>query len=265
MRSGRGVGYSRIEMKRLVLFPVLAFLAAAAVAQDYARERRLEAEIVPALVVGEPVRLRTAAGREFLAIHAEAKAARGAVVLVHGRNVHPDHEVIGSLRMRLADRGYTTLAIQMPVLGAEAQRVEDYYPALFPEAAERIGVAARWLAARGEKRLALLSHSMGSWMANEYLDANPSSPYVAWVCLGLTGGFSWGTYGSARPILDVSGSADLPAVVDGAWRRRLALASAAAGSRQVVVEGADHMYAGRDGELARIVADWLDGVLRAAP
>jgi alpha/beta superfamily hydrolase len=249
-------------MRRLLLLPLLAAVALGAAAQDYAREKRLEAEIVPALVVGEPVKLRTAAGREFLAIHAQARAARGAVVLVHGRNVHPDHEVIGTLRMRLVDRGYTTFSIQMPVLGAEAQRVEDYYPALFPEAAERIGVAARWLAARGEKRLALLSHSMGSWMANEYLDANPSSPYAAWVCLGLTGGFSWATYGAARPILDVSGSADLPAVVDGAWRRRLAVASAAEGSRQVIVEGANHMFAGRDAELARIVADWLDGVLR---
>jgi alpha/beta superfamily hydrolase len=249
-------------MRRLLLLPLLAAVALGAAAQDYAREKRLEAEIVPSLVVGEPVKLRTAAGREFLAIHAHSRAARGAVVLVHGRNVHPDHEVIGSLRMRLVDRGYSTLSIQMPVLGADAQRVEDYYPALFPEAAERIGVAARWLAARGEKRLALLSHSMGSWMANEYLDANPSSPYAAWVCLGLTGGFSWGTYGAARPILDVSGSADLPAVVDGAWRRRLAVASAAEGSRQVIVEGANHMFAGRDAELARIVADWLDGVLR---
>lgn len=249
-------------MSRVVHFAILAIAALPVAAQDYAREKRLESEIVPALVVGEPVKLRTAAGREFLAIHAQAKAARGAVVLVHGRNVHPDHEVIGSLRMRLVDRGYTTLSIQVPVLGAEAQRVEDYYPALFPEAAERIGIAARWLAARGERRLALLSHSMGSWMANEYLDANPSSPYAAWVCLGLTGGFSWGTYGSARPILDVSGSADLPAVMDGAWRRRLALASAAEGSRQVIVAGADHMFAGRDAELARIVADWLDGVLR---
>jgi alpha/beta superfamily hydrolase len=60
----------------------------------------------------------------------------------------------------------------------------------------------------------------------------------------------------------VSGSADLPAVVDGAWRRRLAVASAAEGSRQVIVQGANHMFAGRDAELAAIVADWLDRVLR---
>lgn len=249
-------------MARLVYFVILAIAALPAAAQDYEREKRLEAEIVPALVVGEPLKLRTAAGREFLAIHAQAKPARGAVVLVHGRNVHPDHEVIGALRMRLFDRGYTTLAIQMPVLGAEAQRVEDYYPALFPEAVERIAVAAQWLSSRGARPLALLSHSMGSWMANEYFDAHPSSPYAAWVCLGLTGGYSWATYGSSRPILDVSGSADLPAVVDGAWRRRFALGFAPEASRQVVIDGADHMFTGRDGELAKVVADWLDAVLR---
>jgi alpha/beta superfamily hydrolase len=249
---------------RLHRLCVLAFflLPPPADAQDYARERRLEAEIVPALIVGEPVKLLTAAGREFLAIHAEAKPARGAVVLVHGRNVHPDHEVIGALRMRLFDRGYTTLSIQMPVLGPEARRVEDYYPALFPEAVDRIAIAAQWLSSRGAPPLALVSHSMGSWMANEHFDARPSSPYAAWVCLGLTGGFSWGTYRSSRPILDVSGSEDLPAVVDGAWRRRLALGFAPEGSRQVIIEGADHMFTGRDGELAKIVADWLDAVLR---
>lgn len=30
----------------------------------------------------------------------------------------------------------------------------------------------------------------------------------------------------------------------------------------MIVEGADHMFTGRDGELAKIVADWLDAALR---
>lgn len=242
---------------------MLAAFAGGAAAQDYEREARLAEEIVPALVVGEPVKLRTSAGREFLGIHAEVPGAKAAVVLVHGRNVHPDHEVIGVLRMRLADLGYATLAIQMPVLNAQAQRVEDYYPALFPEAVERIGVAAAWLAARGERRIALLSHSMGSWMANEYFDAHPDAPYAAWICMGLTGGYSWATYRSPRPILDVYGSEDLPSVADAAWRRRLTVAAAPEGSRQLRIDGADHRYQGRESALAAQVAAWLDEVLPA--
>ena len=249
-------------MKRSIVVVLLLLGACLARAQDYARERRWEAEIVPAIVVGEPLKLRNGQGREFLAIHTEASSPRGAVVLAHGRNVHPDHEVIGALRMRLADLGYTTLSIQMPVLGPEAQKAEDFYPRLFPEAADRLAVAALWLQARGERRLALVSHSMGSWMANEYFDGNDASPYRAWVCIGLTGGFSWATYRSPRPILDVYGSADLEVVTQAAWRRRMAIAAAPEGSRQVEVAGANHMFTAKEAELARLIADWLGQVLR---
>jgi alpha/beta superfamily hydrolase len=244
----------------LFLISCAAFVASA---QDYERERRWEREIVPALVVGEPIKLN-AAGREFLAIHTVAPSARGAVVLAHGRNVHPDHEIIGALRMRLAELGFTTLAIQMPILGPEATKAEDFYPRLFPEAAERIEAAGRWLQERGERRLALLSHSMGSWMANEYFDNAGASPYRAWVCMGLTGGYSWSAYRSPRPILDLYGENDLPAVTGAAWRRRMTIALAAAGSRQVKVAGADHFFTGREPEVARVVAEWLGGVLDAA-
>jgi alpha/beta superfamily hydrolase len=176
--------------------------------------------------------------------------------------VHPYHDVVGPLRMKLAELGYTTLSIQMPILGPEATRVEEYYPRLFPEAAERLAAAARWLQARGERRLALVSHSMGSWMANEYFDANEASPYRAWVCIGLTGGFSWATYRSPRPILDVYGSADLEVVTQAAWRRRMAIAAAPEGSRQVEVAGADHLFRAKESELARLIAEWLGTVLR---
>ena len=250
-------------MPRLAACLAIATASFAAGAQDYERERRWEREIVPALVVGEPVKLR-AAGREFLAIHTPAADARGAVVLAHGRNVHPDHEIIGALRMRLAELGYATLAVQMPILGPEATRLEDYYPRLFPEAAERLEAAGRWLQERGERRLALLSHSMGSWMANEYFDNANASPYRAWACLGLTGGFSWSTYRSARPILDMYGENDLPSVTSAAWRRRITIAVAPAGSRQVEVAAADHFFTGREAEVARLIAGWLEAVLGTA-
>lgn len=247
-------------MLRTALAIAASLCACIAAAQDYPREQRLAAEILPALVVGDAVRLRLASGREFLGLHTPVAGARAGVVLVHGRNVHPDHDLIGVLRIALSDLGYSTLSIQMPVLGAEARRVEDYYPALFPEAVERIGAAAEWLGAR-EKRLVLLSHSMGSWMANEYLDAHPGSPFAAWICLGLTGGFSWSTYGSSRPILDAYGEADLPTVSNAAWRRRMTLATAGEGSRQLRVEGADHSFTGKHSVLARALAEWLQAVL----
>lgn len=234
-----------------------------AAAQDYAREKRWADEVVPGLVVGDAVWLETSAGRKFLAIHAPAANPKGAVVIVHGIGVHPDHGVIGVLRAKLTDMGWTTLSVQMPVQAADA-RSEAYYPALFPEAIERIGRAADWLAGRGEKRIALVSHSLGSWMSNEYFDTVAQSHFAAWACLGLTGGYSLATWFGPRPILDVYGENDLEPSVGAAWRRRLTLASAPDGSRQMMIAGADHFYGGKEDELARTISDWLAEVLRQA-
>ena len=245
------------------LFLVIAMTAfpAASQAQDYAREKRWADEVVPGLVVGDAVWLETATGRKFLAIHAKAEKAKGALVIVHGIGVHPDHGVIGVLRTKLADLGWTTLSIQMPVQAADA-RSEAYYPKLFPEAIDRIRAAGAWLVAKEGPRVAIVSHSLGSWMTNAYFDEAHDSPFRAWACLGLTGGYSWGAYFSPRPILDVYGENDLEPSVNAAWRRRITLATAAEGSRQAMIAGADHFYARKEGELARTVASWLDSVMR---
>lgn len=227
-----------------------------AVAQDYEREKRWADEIVPALVVGDAVRIRAASGREFLALYAPARSSRLAVVLVHGVGVHPDHGVIGILRDKLNTLGYTTLSIQMPVQAKEAQ-VDDYYPKVFPDAADRIAKAADWLRARGHAEAVLLSHSMGTWMVNEYLDrAHRDTPYKAWIAMGLTGGYSWTMRSYALPVLDVFGEQDLPPVLGASGRRKLAL-KLANGSRQVMIAGADHHYNGKEGELAGAIDEFL--------
>src|SRR6266567_4382973 len=95
-------------------------LALAQQPSDYAREKRWAGEVVPSIVVGEAVWLEAPRTEKFLGIYTEAKNAKGAIVLAHGLGVHPDYGLIGELRARLADAGYTTLSIQMPVLAADA-------------------------------------------------------------------------------------------------------------------------------------------------
>ncbi|MBL8378975.1 MAG: DUF3530 family protein [Burkholderiales bacterium] len=239
-------------LARALLGAMLLTVAAAAEAQDYEREKRWAAEVVPALVVGDAVMLKTGTGREFLGIYTEAKAPRALLVLAHGVGVHPDFGVIGDLRTRLTDLGYSTLSIQMPVASKEAT-VDDYYPKVFPEAADRLGQAAVWLRAKGPGKLVLVSHSMGAWMANEYLDrAHASTPYQAWVVMGLTGGYSWGMRRYRFPILDLLGEKDIEPVLKAESRRRGAL-DAGNGSRQVKIAGADHHYAQREKELAAAI------------
>jgi alpha/beta superfamily hydrolase len=243
-------------MRRSTLLILFAWLGTA-LAQDYAREKRWLDQVVPAALVGEPVMIKAASGHAFLGLYTEAKNPRAAIVLVHGIGVHPDHGVIGALRARLADLGYTTLSIQMPVAAADAgTRV---YPPLFPDAADRMAKAAEWLQARGQTRLVLLSHSMGSFMANHYLDGtHEAAPYRAWIALGLGRDFSPGMRDYKFPVLDGYGEHDMETVLAAAGARRQAL-QVANGSRQIEIAGADHFYAGREGELAAAI----DAFLRA--
>jgi pimeloyl-ACP methyl ester carboxylesterase len=243
-------------LPKLALLAALAVAAASAVAQDYAREARYAQEVVSGLVVGDAVNIKAASGREFLALHTPGAAGKAAVVLVHGVGVHPDFGVIGLLRAKLSDRGYTTLAIQMPVQGKDA-KVEDYFPPVFPDAADRMAKAVDWLRAKGQTNVVLLSHSMGAWMANEYLDkAHASTPYKAWIVMGLTGSYSWGMRRYAMPVLDVYGALDIAPVLGAAGRRKWAL-SDANGSRQVKIDGADHHYTGRETALADAIDAFL--------
>jgi len=237
---------------------VLLLAALPALAQDYERERRWEAEVVPNVVVGEAVHLELPSGRKFLGLYTPVANAKTAILLVHGIGVHPDHGVIGILRSDLADMGYATLSIQMPVLKPDAT-AEDYYPALFPEAAARIAAGAAWLAAKGYAHPVLLSHSMGSWMSEDYLARAPEAPFSAWVCLGRGGRF-----GDLRhvklPVLDVYGEDDRPAVIAAA-AARLAALRRVPGSRQVRIAGADHFYTGREKQLEAAIVGFL-GALR---
>jgi len=227
-----------------------------AAAQDYEREKRWAAEIVPNLVVGEAVRLKLSSGRDFLGLYTEHKGA-AAVLLLHGVGVHPDHGVIGILRVALADMGYATLSLQLPVQKSEAQ-LEDYYPAVFPEAVERIRAGAGWLGERGHSKVVLLSHSMGSWMANVYYEKTENAPFAGWVCMGLTGGFG-GMRNVRAPVLDVYGEHDLPQVLRADWRRRSTLESID-GSKQVRIAGANHHFTGKEKELAAQIRDFVSGL-----
>jgi hypothetical protein len=103
-------------------FALLLFaITQAALAADYAREERWAQEIVPALVVGDAVYLATPSRAKVLAILTQpAAGAKAGVIVVHGLGVHPDWGLNGGLRTGLAEAGYITLSVQMPVLAATA-------------------------------------------------------------------------------------------------------------------------------------------------
>jgi pimeloyl-ACP methyl ester carboxylesterase len=225
---------------------------------DYAREQRWADEIAPAIVVGDPVQLELRSGRKFLAIYAPNPQAAAGVIVVHGLGVHPDWSLIGTLRSRLSDAGYNTLSVQMPVLAADA--LAEHYPSLFPEAAERLAAAVTFLRGKGSKKVAIVSHSMGSRMTNYFLNHAENARVDAWVAIGLST-LESGPAALKIPVLDLSGEKDSAAVLGNAPKRAAVLRTIR-GSGQVVVAGADHFFAGQEAELVRHVRLFLDRSLK---
>ena len=252
-------------MRSIVFLLICALAACSSLASDYVREARFAQEVQAQLVVGDAVQIShvgQATYRPFLGLLAEttqskANTARPAIVLAHGVGTHPDDGITGELRKLLHDMGYTTLAIQMPI-GAKEAGIDDYFPKLFPEAGARLSAAAQWLAARGYTRAVLVSHTMGSWMANVHFDqAHASSPYKAWICISLTGGYSFATRNYPFPVLDLYGENDIKVTVSSAWRRAGLLKLAASGSQQVMIPGSDEQWRGKQAAAARAIDQFL--------
>lgn len=239
----------------IIVLVCAALSVPALAASDYARERKWADEITPGLVVGDAVQIEDAQNKHrFLALLAPAEQPKAAVILAHGLGVHPDWGLIGDLRARLVDAGYTTLSVQMPVLSADAKA--ERYAATYPEAAARINAAIDYLRKQGYAKVAVVSHSMGSRMVNAWATQNPAAPIVAWVAIGMVGDFA-DLKGSRYPILDLYGQRDLPAVLSSA-PQRAAILKHRAGSQQVSVPGSDHFFEGHDKPLLANVSGFLD-------
>jgi len=244
----------RMLIRTMVWICALSACAAIA-APDYAREKRWADEITPTLVVGDPVYIAQRGGHKFLALYAEAKNPRAAVIVVHGLGIHPDWALIGALRSELPDAGYTTLSVQMPVLAADAKG-EDY-SALFGDAAERLSAAVAFLKSKGHARIALVSHSMGSRMSNHFLTANAGHGIAVWVAIGISSGEFVDATTFRLPVLDIYGERDFPQVLKNADTRAAQLAKLK-GSAQIEVPGSDHYFAGSEMELVRHVRRFLE-------
>ncbi len=226
-------------------------------AQDYEREKRWADDILPTLLVGRAEWLQQKNGHRFLGLFTEAKNAKGAVIIAHGRGWSPDFELYGTLRTRLAEEGYTTLSIQLPVLPSTA--ILGLYVPLYPDARERFQLAVDFLKSKGHRNIGIVSHSLGATMANQYLIRTEDSSVRAWVFIGILQGLEE-MYRIKIPVLDVYGGEDWGVIMGGAPEREKQLRDRP-GSAQVVVPNAGHFYERREEELIGIVVGFLDRTL----
>jgi len=255
----------------LLIFGFFSVSASAASLSDRAKEKRWEDQIVPDLFVGEAVKLK-ADGDEFLAIYTESSAdkVKGGVIVMHGIGVHPAWaDVVNPLRTQLAEQGWHTISLQMPILKNEA-KASDYAP-LFKEVPSRIQAGTDYLKSKGVTNIAIAAHSLGAAMASYYLVVSPDSSIKAFASTsgsdGLPGDERMDAIANFKKmknvsILDLRGSDDLDEV-KAASKQRGEIGKKIHGNRyeSKMIAGANHFYSGKDQELVTMVGEWLDKVM----
>ncbi len=255
---------------KYVIILAMMMVALGVSAADLQREERMASEIEDAILDGDPVYLRVDEddeGYRFLAIYTEAEEAVGAALIMHGRGFHPDWaDTTNPLRVGLAERGWNTLSIQMPVLAKGAKYYD--YAEILPEAFPRIEAAISYLQGQGNKKIVLIAHSCSFHMVNAWIKAGRFRGADALVGIGMGAT----DYKQAMiddfqldkltvPILDVYGSEDYAAVHRMREHRLNKIrATGQSDSKQVKVEGADHYFVDKGDELVDVIASWLDSL-----
>jgi len=243
------------------------FLCGPAVAQttsNIKREQNWADQIVDSVVVGDPVWL-SARQHKFLALYAPpARPGHVGVILIHGRGVHPAWGFIEYLRGDLAEAGYHTLSLQMPILEADAEF--GAYAKTFPEAFDRIDAGIVYLKSKGVDRIVLIGHSSGAMTAVAYLAKRPQAPVAGVVAIGLS------TFASGSdtmqpalmlksvhvPVLDIYGSNDLHEVLSYTEARKSAAQQAGnTDYRAIRVPGATHFFTDQYDVLKQDILAWL--------
>jgi len=242
--------------RHLAFVLAAALLMSSAFAQplsDLAREKRWAEQVLPSLVVGDAVWLQVG-GVKFVALYAAPEKPRGAVLLLHGAGLHPNHGVTGELRVALVDKGWATLSVQLPVHLPEVDDGAEYAK-LFPEAGGRIELALAQLRAKGFARPAVVSHAMGSSMFDAWWRTRRDPTIAAWVEMSRYGALD-DLAGARFPVFDLYGDGDYRGV-RGPAEDRKAILDKLPGSRQLAAPDGGRFLAGGEQTVLREVAAFL--------
>ena len=251
----------------VVLFWLIPSLASAQTLSDVAKEHRWAEQIEDTLFDGEIVWL-DAGSERFLTINMwpeDDTNARSGFLVMHGIGIHPNWEqVIRPLRVGIAEEGWPTLSIQLPILPNEAE--PHLYQPLFAEVPVRVEAAISHMRNKGIRDIHIVAHSMGAAMALSYLNHSQTSSVKSAVFIGLNGesqAMPTAVSGALRklkiPVLDIYGSDDLESVRETAAKRANGLFLAGhPGNKQIEVQGADHFFEGAEDLLQQHILDWIN-------
>ncbi len=252
-------------MRHALLSLILLAVAGHSLAADYSREARIREQIEDSILIGNAITLR-ADDHGFLAIHTEADTPKtvGAAIILHGMGADPNRAtIIRPLRTDLAEHGWTTLSLQMPVAARDAPA--SAWRRVVAEAGPRIDAAIARLKDSGILNIVLIGHSLGADMGLSYLARRQPEAVRAFVAIGLSAGGNKPDDSVLQaiaklkiPVLDIFGGEDLPAVRQTARARRNTARNAGNKQyRQIGIDGADHFFSDMDDVLDSRIRAWL--------
>jgi hypothetical protein len=253
---------------KFILLPFLSllFLSGITPAASLQRERLIAERIIQSDTHAETVWLDASRNR-FLALHRKPPNSKilGGIVLLHDRESHPQMGVIRSLASGLADRGWETLAIQLPLA---AQVEANAYPTISGESEARILAAIGFFSDKQNRNLALLGHGLGARLGFVTLKNTPQPSVRALVAIGMPA-YSATVVDPASetivslqiPVLEILGKGERRAVIHSADLRQAQVKRAGFRRyRQDWMTGADHEFHGLGDSLVNRVAAWLGKV-----
>jgi len=232
-------------------------------ASDLAKEKRWADQVVDGIMDGDAIWLNNGE-TDFLGIYTETEENKHrAVIIAHGTGIHPDwQQVIQPLRVGLAEHGWNTLSIQMPILANDADYI-DYAP-LYDEVAPRIEAAFQYLKDNDIKEIVLIGHSQGATMTAYYLTTSKQKP-EGFVAIGIAAFSKDSRMNGINalekikiPVLDVYGEEDLESILSSVSSR--AMAAKKSGNKnytQTKITGANHFFDDHEDHLVETIARWL--------
>src|SRR5262245_56246034 len=203
----------------------------------------------------------------------DGETSRIGVILVHGRfGGHGDAKspVVNPLRIAIHKRlGFHTLSINFPQTARSRSAADEVVN--FPAAHRSIDSAIAFLTKeKGVAQIYLMGHSLGSRITTSYLANHPVPGLRGYIGVGIYGGGACDK-GDTNPLNSLCNlkailerNPDLPIIDVVAMGNDddVRFANGRAGLlspsyKQVRIDGADHSFLRKEGEMLNAVIDWL--------
>ncbi len=282
MRGSRKLFFSSAVKKQIsilifagiCLLPVMQGKAA-----QTAIEKQWRQQLSQQQLSGERLELE-AGGSKFLAIyqHYQSKKEYGAAIVLHDKAMHPDwQKVVQPLRLQLADKGWNTLSIQLPIQGKalDLEALTKFYA----DGAARVAAAVDYLRQKKVANIFIIAYGRGGYPAFSYvvnvLETADKETTASIKGLVLVSHSSYIGQPVAKgqkphpentaamieklkiPLLDIYGSYDNLAVLNSSQAKRAAANHAGIDFSQQQVLHADHFYQAQQQQLVQRIHGWM--------